>query len=143
MPRFRCYRCPRRDTVIPGEFHHFESDDRLQPSCPQCGAGPPAVVELNDVHFLIAEPRGQIRGSDGLRYRQACDPGRDHLAEARPPGLEDTYSATADPRAVTCPSCRGVEEWKLMMKGWANVKRTEEALRAAQMLRDHEEGRCC
>lgn len=100
--RFRCYACR---LPLPGnQFREFESD---RPSCPGCGAGEQAVVELEDVHFLVLDPRGPVAGRDG-RYRVGCEPKREQLAL----DTHDTYAATGDPRAVTCPSCKGLPEWK-------------------------------
>jgi hypothetical protein len=93
--RFRCYNCKARK---PGVYREFEGD---RAKCPHCGAGEPAVLELTPVHFLAGDPKGQIEGKNGLRYRVACDPRRDVLAVAS----SDTYAASGDPRAVTCPSC--------------------------------------
>jgi hypothetical protein len=93
--RYRCYNCKTRK---PGVYHEFESD---RPRCPKCGAGEPAVLELTDVHFLAADPTGPIEGKNGLRFRVACQPTRDALALH----TTDTYAASGDPRAVTCPSC--------------------------------------
>jgi hypothetical protein len=104
MARYRCYQCkdPRRR---PGVHHEFEGD---RPLCPKCGAGEPAVLELTPVHFLFGAPDGPIEGKNGLRYRAACEPGREVLAVH----ALDQYAATGDPRAVTCPSCMGTPAYK-------------------------------
>ncbi len=130
MARYRCYHCPRLNIPVPGEFHHFESD---KPVCDRCGQST-GVQVLVDVHFLIADPRGELLGSHETRWRLACDRKRDHYAKH----TEDTFSCTPDPRVVTCPSCRGVPEWEQMMKGFAAM---DAATR--QILIDREEGLCC
>jgi len=102
MARFRCYNCkPVRFAVRP----EFEAD---KPLCPKCGASEPAVIELTPVHFLYGDPMGPIEGRNGLRYKVACQPGREVLATH----VGDTYAATGDPRAVTCPSCLGTPQYK-------------------------------
>lgn len=97
--RYRCYRCPCPKR--PGEFCEFDAD---APSCPKCGAGEPAVLELVAVHMLLPDPAGPIGGGMHGRWRVGCQPRRDALATH--PG--DTFAASPDARAVTCPSCRGL-----------------------------------
>ena len=127
MAWYRCYNCRRYD--LPGfEFFEFEAGG---PSCPRCGGAWPAVVLRWDVHLLLADPRGALLLADGKRWRLACDPKRDHLAEHP----EDKFSASGDPRATTCPSCKGVPEWVGMMKALEDPT-------VRRMLQIHEQT-CC
>lgn len=103
--RFRCYNCRDLRPGRIGQFREFEAD---RAGCPKCGAGEPAVLELTDVHFLVPGPDGPLTGLAGLRWKVGCEPGREALALH----LLDTYAATHDPRAVTCPSCRGLPAWR-------------------------------
>ena len=52
------------------------------------------------IHLLIRDQRGPIMGSEGVRYRFACDSGR--VVLATPTNLE---AATGDPSAANCPGC--------------------------------------
>lgn len=61
-----------------------------------------------DVHFLVPDMAGAILGKNGFRFRVACEPLRDALALHR----QDTYTASGDPRAVTCRSCQGTPAWQ-------------------------------
>lgn len=105
MARFRCYRCPDQRAGLIGRFKEFEAD---VPKCPHCGAGEPAVVELADVHFLVPDPAGPFEGRDGVRRAIGCDKRRDVLAQH----MQDEFSASDLPTATTCPSCKGLPEWK-------------------------------
>lgn len=123
---YRCYRCPDRQSPLPGSFREFEADT---PLCPRCGAGD--AVRLVPVHWLVADPKGPILGGGGRRYRLACDARRDHLATEAP---GETFSATGDARAVTCLSCRGVEGWGAAVAPFREY---------AHLLVDPRAGGCC
>src|SRR5690242_6691309 len=99
--RFRCYACGPAP-------HGFEwSGD---PVCPRCNrVGPPVVQVLVDVHLMLMDPKGPIYGRWG-RQLVACQPKRAHLALHS----NDTFAASDDPRAVTCPACRRTPEWQAM-----------------------------
>ncbi len=98
--RFRCVRCG-----VPPEGYVYAGDT---PECPKCGHC--QTIQLCDIHLLVADRKGPIMGL----YRQyvACEPDRDGLATH----MHDDYSATIDPRVVTCPSCQGTDIWKQMAK---------------------------
>lgn len=116
--RFRCYRCSN-----PPQYYEFSD----KPACPKCGTPvgrAPAVVELNDVHFVVLDKRGPIQGSFGRQYI-ACDPRREGLSLH--PG--DGYSATDDPRAATCPSCRGTQQYKDVAKLFPEIEAAERQAR--------------
>lgn len=66
---------------------------------------------LVDVHFMVLHEHGPITGQWGRQY-VACEPRRDALAKHP----EDMYAATDDPRAVTCPSCKGTKQFKELAK---------------------------
>lgn len=90
----RCYRC------LPGVGREFEAD---RPECPECGAaGPPFVVTLTPVHWLVEVKGGPIRGMF-TTYAVACQPQRRDLT-----GLHCTES----PAAVTCPKCKQHETFE-------------------------------
>jgi hypothetical protein len=123
--RYRCHNCPSRFVGGLRCYHEFDADE---PACDKCGSVT-AVFEIESVHFLIPDPAGPIFSQKG-RYRLACEPRREVLAL---PG--EDYHATAEARAVTCPSCMGVEEWR-QTAGRDPVMR--EKLRAIREGRD-----CC
>lgn len=113
--RYRCYRCrDLRPGARPGDYREFEAD---RPCCPLCGAGEPAVVELADVHFLVLDPKGPIPGFGGFRWRLGCMPKRDHMAEHE----GDTFCCSQDPRAVTCPSCKGLPQWQQQARAFREL----------------------
>ena len=69
--------------------------------CDKCSCDSPLTVGLLVlIHLLILDREGPIVGSQGLRYRFACDPGRSHLATET--NLE---AATGDPTCANCPGC--------------------------------------
>lgn len=69
--------------------------------CPKCGANkPPLVGLLVLVHYLIANPLGEIEGMWGRRFSLGCDEIRAYLATT-----SNLEAATASIEAVTCPGC--------------------------------------
>lgn len=72
--------------------------------CPKCGSEHPTIIAgpLVAVHLLVPDRQGPILGTLG-RYFVACERKRAHLAAH----MLDTYSATEDVLAVSCPSCKG------------------------------------
>jgi hypothetical protein len=108
MAWFRCLNCRDYSLGLIGQFKEFEADG---PLCPHCGTSDNArvVIQLVPVHLLLPDPRGPILGAGGRRLKVGCMPARDHLAT----GEEgETFSASGDPRAVTCPSCKGLPAWR-------------------------------
>lgn len=102
--RFRCNLC--REAMWPKDFV-FEDHDG---ACPKCGArGLPSVVEMVDIHFMVLCANGPIMGSRGAQ-KVACQPRRSHLA--LPHGAGEHFSATGDVREVTCPRCKGTQDYK-------------------------------
>lgn len=94
------FRCPNpecNESPLTQSYFDFESD---QPVCPKCGVGPPHVQKRSLIHLLVRDPRGQIEGQYGLRYRLACDVRRDYLATKL-----NGEAATGDPMAINCPGC--------------------------------------
>lgn len=70
-------------------------------ACPKCGCDqPPTVGLLVLTHLLVADPRGRVRGDNGMRFRLACDAGRAHLAT-----LTNLEAVTGDPKYATCLGC--------------------------------------
>lgn len=84
----------------------FESDTGVCPRCKK--SGPMSVAPLVDVHLLVPDESGPIFGA--VRARVACQPRRDHLAAHG----YDTFSATDEFQAVTCPSCKGTKAYQDM-----------------------------
>lgn len=107
MPRFRCNKCGP-----PPAGFEYEADD-IVAACPRCGRwGGAAIAPLVDIHLKVPHPNGNVEGSDGLRWQIVCLPSREILAEARPSGTPpDTFAATDDVRAVSCPHCKASKEW--------------------------------
>jgi hypothetical protein len=98
--RFRCNLCSQWPATL-------EFEDNAG-ACPKCGACEvPFVARLIDVHLMVVDARGPIRGGRG-RQMVACQPARDHLAKS----TLDLFSASDDPRAATCPRCRRTPLWK-------------------------------
>lgn len=112
--RYRCFWCAPAPKGL--EYENATGQ------CPKCGRPPGhAVHQLTDVHYLAASPSGPIPpgpasplygtmygcGGDSRRV-VACQKRRDALALHR----EDAFSATDDPRAVTCSACRRTPEWQ-------------------------------
>lgn len=93
MPLYRCCSCegPRG---MPGK--DFEG---AGPSCPDCGADPPTVIELAVIHF--DPPSGiALRGANDA----ACNPG---LRVFR-----SNVMMTGVPASVTCRLCRATDLWR-------------------------------
>ena len=100
--RFRCLTC--RGNGLLGTFE-FEADRR---SCPKCGESSPSHISvLVDVHLMQVVPDGNLFAG-GKRHRVACQPKRETLGVS----VYEAFSATPDPRAVTCPSCKTTRAWK-------------------------------
>jgi hypothetical protein len=98
--RFRCNHC----SDFPRTFFEWEGRGG---ECPQCGRkGPPAVAPLADVHLVVQDDKGPIMGQ--FRQRVACQPKREFLGRS----VREPFHASDDPRAVTCPKCRGMKEWQ-------------------------------
>lgn len=109
------------------------------PRCPRCRCEKSGLIqEIVPVHFM-AVGSGPIQGTDGPQH-VACDPNRRELAVS--PEVGDLFSATGDPRAVTCPDCRGTPAWKsaaayfLQMKG-------QRGKAQGRFIIDPREGGCC
>lgn len=129
MPRFRCNVCE----PPPGGFV-YEADDVLAP-CPRCGRSEdPSVAPLTDVHLVVWDPQGNVRGQDGSRWRIVCLPDREILAEQRARGDPDTFAASDSPLATTCPRCRASKEWLERAAKNTHLRReaAREKIRAAQ-----------
>ncbi len=122
--RWRCYDCG-----FGAQFLEWVGDGE----CPKCGrkfGGPgksrAGVQPLTDVHLVTFADDGPVLGLHG-RLVVACQPKRDGLALY--PG--DDYAATDDPRAVTCPSCRGTPAWKALAEQFPEIM-LEETLRRSR-----------
>lgn len=103
------FRCVWHGNPMHG--HEFDSDNGV---CPKCGrSGLPHVQELVSVHFMMPHPHGPFMGPDGIRRAIGCEQQRDVLAYSQL--AEHHYAATDDPRAVTCPSCRGLPVFRQML----------------------------
>lgn len=125
--RYRCKRCNNGLPSPRGVL--FEADE---PVCPSCGAnGGTTVFEIQDVHLLVMG-EGPILGSFGLQF-VACQRNRAFLAEHP----LDVFSASDDPRAVTCRSCQGTKWYQELA---ANIPEIREAERIRKMI---EKGSCC
>lgn len=99
--RFRCNLC--------GDWPRMLEFEDNAGACPKCGArGVPNVAPLIDVHLMVMHAKGPINAPKG-RQMVACQPNRDCLARS----TLDLFSASDDPRAVTCPKCRRTENWKV------------------------------
>ena len=110
--RYRCYRCGSHPNWL-----EWEGD----PQCPRCGTiNQRTVIRLADVHLIVADPKGPIMGMHDRQYI-ACQPKRDYLAV----GPQDTFSATPDPRVVSCPSCKGTPEFKELAKLFPEIHERE------------------
>lgn len=110
--RFRCNSCGE----LPYLFE-FEADT---PTCPLCGRnGPPLIARLADVHFMVLGS-GHIRGPAG-RQHVACQPQRQHLGLTH----EEQFSASDDPRAVTCRSCKGTKAYQELAKLFPEIELRE------------------
>lgn len=107
MPKYRCFACP---AIHPNRQREFEAAQALHPVCPRCGASEQAIVRLVDVHFVVADPKGPIKGRLG-RYKVACEPGRQYLARSH----MDSYAASGEPTAVTCRSCMRTRDYEEML----------------------------
>lgn len=93
------WRCPNPDCLenATDTWFDFESD---YPTCPKCGLEPPAIQKRVLIHLLVADTKGPIMGSQGLRYHMACHPQRVILATAT-----NGEAASNDPAQVNCPGC--------------------------------------
>lgn len=105
MPWFRCYHCQDLRPGLVGMYKEFEAD---RPLCPHCNATGQGVVRLVPVHFLLPDAKGPILSDGATRWKIGCMPKREHLAVS----TADEFSATGDPRAVTCLSCKGLPAWR-------------------------------
>ena len=97
MNPYRCYACTQHDPLLFDGLTFYGAE----PKCPKCGHGPPAVIALTPVHYLVPDLNGPIAGLLG-RFHVACEPQRPHLAL---PGVRPRYSASGEPSAVTCYKC--------------------------------------
>jgi hypothetical protein len=121
--RYRCRHC--------GGPKGLEYEDATGTGqCPKCGRPPGRTVHaLTDVHFMVLGQGGPIapsrEGSDhdsaqgyagtkGLYI--ACQVKRDCLARRYGihPQMVEPFSATDDPRSVTCPACHRTKPWQDM-----------------------------
>lgn len=75
----------------------FQSD---YGECPKCKSGQPTVSKRVLIHFLVANPKGEISGEHGKRYSIACDLKRYHVATPA-----NGEAGSGDIRAVNCPGC--------------------------------------
>lgn len=115
MAWYRCMNCRDYSRGLVGAFKEFEAD---LPRCPHCDQGG-ATIHLVPVHWLVEDAGGPIVGRGGLRWRLGCMPRREFLAA----DVRDTFSASGDARAVTCPSCRGLPQWREQMKAFPEFAR--------------------
>lgn len=122
--RWRCHACAAGNLYL-----EWEGD----PQCPRCGRaylpGQPMVVALTDVHLVVMDPQGPIWGGQG-RQRIACQPKRDVLARHN----LDLFSATDDPRVVTCPSCKGTPDYEALSALYPEIALAEAIRRNAGMV---------
>ena len=106
--RFRCRACGPLPAGLEWEATGNEQ-------CPKCGRStrthPYVVHELTDVHFIVRHADGPILGNSG-RLFVACERKRDALARH----MADSYAASDDPRAVTCPACKRTREFLEMAR---------------------------
>lgn len=123
--RFRCNSCgnPAWPKML-----EFEGD--APGTCPRCGlTGQPYIAILCDVHFVVLDAKGPIRGNTGQNrhggQRVACEPGRPYLA------LQGQFfSATGEVEQVTCPRCKGTQLYR------EAAARNEELARALAQARE-------
>ena len=125
--KFRCINCgPEPGSAGWQEGFTFEAD---KPVCPKCGRfGPMTISPVVDVHLMVEMAAGPILGASA-RYYVACQPKRDALARH----AHDSYAASADILAVTCPSCKGTrayQEQLILNPHLAERDRIQKALQA-------------
>ena len=89
------------------------------------------MIKLEDVHWLVPHPKGAFEDyRTGVRRQFACLPERDAMALH----IADTFAATEDVEAATCPACRRDPRWQA-------------AARATLGYRPHfviaDDGNCC
>lgn len=109
--------CRELDTDSRYEFP--VEDDKF--CCPKCGSDSKLMVGLLVlIHFLVRDLTGKIVGSDGIRYRFACDAGRCHLATTT--NLE---AASGEIKAVNCAGClKAAHDQNIaVVQGWKLVPR--------------------
>jgi len=110
----------------------FESDTGV---CPRCGgSGPMKTAPLVDVHLLVEDDGGPIEGL--VRTYVACQPRRDHLAVH----MYDTFAATGEAIAVTCPSCKGTKAYRERV---AAHRKLAEAVGEYERIQKQLAGDCC
>ena len=131
--RFRCTLCGP-----PPKGLEFYSED-YAPQCPRCGrSGAPSVLPLVDTHFIVLAANGPILGAWG-RQHIACEPKREYLSLCP----EDGYSASDDPRVVTCPRCKETAAFRDMAKLFPELRAEEEMRRRAGLIVDRNAAGCC
>lgn len=122
--RHRCNHCG----TPPKGFEYEGRNGKAE--CPKCGRPPGRTVHaLTDVHFLVLGLGGPIAPSrEGSEHESAqgyhgskgvfvaCQTKRDCLARRTGYGPQDVeaFSATDDPRVVTCPACHRTKPWQDM-----------------------------
>jgi hypothetical protein len=119
MPKGYCLNPECLESSTDSRYEFDVDQDKF--SCPKCGSDSPLMVGLLVlIHFLVRDQRGPVHGSEGARYRFACDPRRSHLAT--PTNLE---AASADLKAVNCEGClKAAHEQNLAhVQGWKLVPR--------------------
>jgi hypothetical protein len=67
--------------------------------------------------MIVFHPRGAIHTPFGRQF-VACEPARELYSVT----ASDGYAATPDPRAVTCPSCKGTEHWRAAARRFAEME---------------------
>jgi hypothetical protein len=115
MPRGYCLNPECRESSTDSRFEFDVEQDKFH--CPKCKSDSPLMVGLLVlIHYLVRDPKGPIVGSQGFRYRFACNPPRVVLATET-----NKEAASGDLAAVNCPGClKAVHDQKLGQKqGWA------------------------
>lgn len=104
---YRCYACAN-DRGIPGL--DFDGD---KPVCPKCGIDgsnkrfEQFIVTREVIHFDAPIDHPTLKFEMGVGYA-ACD---------QKITVASNWKASGDPRAVTCPNCRGTEAFKTVEAG--------------------------
>jgi len=108
VPHDRTTKQPLRGYCLNPECREQPDDSRFEFEahndhfvCPKCGADSPFLVGLLTLtHLLLPDPKGKIQGSEGIRYRFACDGERSILATPT-----NNEAATGVLELVNCPGC--------------------------------------